>query len=137
MKCLAQVFLAGLMFSANFVCAVTVDAQVQGPLLDKARVVAAVEQNLQGEIATVPELDRGGKHRLFVRVASRHVGPKSWFLYFTEVQLQRRVTDAETRRTYWASIHSAVLWGTVPSENEIIEALESMMREKVSQWTRD
>ncbi len=137
MKQILLTCLLGIMVSVPPVRAVTVDAQVEGPLLNKARVLELVRQNLVGAIAEVPDLDAGGKHRLFVRVASRHVGPGSWFLYLTEVQLQRRVTDAETSRVYWASLRSAVLWGTVPTENEVRDALKSLMAEKVSQWQAD
>jgi hypothetical protein len=132
-----QACLVLVCLSAPFAHAVTIEVQVEGPLLEQGRVVELVRQNLQGEIATVADLALGGKHRLFVRVASRHTGPKSWFLYFTEVQLQRRVTDVETQRIYWASIHSTVLWGTVPSEIEVGDALETIMRDKVSHWKPD
>jgi hypothetical protein len=90
-----------------------------------------------GALARVPDLEQGGKYRLFARVASKHIGKESWFLYFAEVQLQRRVTDAESSRVYWASLRSAVLWGTVPTENEVRDAIESLMKDKVSQWTAD
>ena len=126
--------LAGMLLSVCSAFAVTIDAQVEGPLLGKERVVEIVGQNLSGEIASVEDLEQGGKYRLYARVASRHIGPGSWFLYLAEVQLQRQVTDAETRRRYWASIRSAVLWGTVPSETEVREALESLLDDKVSQW---
>jgi len=64
-----------------------IDAQAEGSLLEQGRVVEIVRQNLQDEIATVMDLEPGGNHHLFVRAASRHLGPRSWFLYFTEVQL--------------------------------------------------
>ncbi|HUU71911.1 MAG TPA: hypothetical protein VMW70_04745 [Burkholderiales bacterium] len=137
MKHFMQAFLVVVCLSTPVAQAVTIDAQVEGPLLKKDRVLEFVRQNLEGEIATVPDIDRGGKHRLFVRVASKHIGPKSWFLYLTEVQLQRRVTDVDTQRVYWASIRSAVLWGTVPSEIEVRDALGTLMSEKVSQWKPD
>jgi hypothetical protein len=70
-------------------------------------------------------------------VASKHIGPRSWYLYLTEVQLQRRVTDVDTQRIYWASIRSAVLWGTVPTEIEVRAALGSLMSEKVQYWQAD
>lgn len=134
MKTLVITCLAGMLLSVSSAFAVTIDAQVEGPLLSKERVVEIVGQNLSGEIANVDDLEQGGKYRLYARVASRHIGPGSWFLYLAEIQLQRQVTDAETRRRYWASIRSAVLWGTVPSETEVREALESLLDEKVSQW---
>ncbi len=132
-----QACLALVCLSAPFAHAVTIEAQVEGPLLEQGRVVELVRQNLKGEIATVVDIGLGGKHRLFVRVASKHIGPKSWFLYFTEVQLQRQVTDVETQRIYWASIRSTVLWGTVPTEIEVRDALETIMRDKVSKWKPD
>lgn len=137
MKQLMQACLAGVFMSASIAQAVTIDAQVEGPLLKKDRVLEFVRQNLVGEIAKVPDLAQGGKHRLFVRVASKHIGPKSWFLYLTEVQLQRRVTDVDTQRIYWASIRSAVLWGTVPTEIEVRDALATLLSEKVSTWEPD
>ena len=96
-----------------------------------------MKSDLTGALTEVPDLEKGGKYRLFVRVASKHIGSESWFLYFAEVQLQRRVTDAESSRVYWASLRSAVLWGTVPTENEVRTAIESLMKDKVSQWRAD
>ena len=129
--------LADMLLSVPTAFAITIGAQVEGPLLNEQRVVEIVEQNLQGEIADVENLEQGGIYRVYARVASKHIGPGSWFLYLAEIQLQRQVVDAETRRRYWASIRSAVLWGTVPSETEVREALESLLDEKVSQGRTD
>lgn len=137
MKNVVIACLAGMLLTVPSVFAVTIDAQVEGPLLSKERVTDIVGQNLAGEIANIKDLEQGGQYRLYARVASKHIGPGSWFLYFAEVQLQRRVTDAESQRRYWALIRSAVLWGTVPSESEIRDALQSLMDEKVSQWQTD
>ena len=137
MKILLSASLAAILWLASSAFAVTIDVQLEGPLLKKERVLEFVKQNLTGEIANVPDLEQGGKHRIFVRVASKHIGPGSWFLYLTEIQLQRRVTDAETQRMYWASMRSAVLWGTVPSEVEVREALRTLMVGKVSDWKTD
>ena len=134
MNCLSRVVLAGLLLMSAQAEATTIQSQVEGPLLSQERVMSTVEGNLEGEIAGLPGLEEGGKYRLFVRVASKHIGPGSWFLYFTEIQLQRRVTDAGTNKRYWALIRSAVLWGTVPSEIEVGEALTTLMRDKVSTW---
>ncbi len=137
MKHVIRACLAGAFLSASIAQAITIDAQVEGPLLKKDRVLEFTRENLQGKVAEVPDLGQGGKHRLFIRIASKHVGPKSWFLYLAEVQLQRRVTDVETGRIYWASIRSAVLWGTVPSEIEVRDALATLLSEKVSKWEPD
>lgn len=134
MKRALQLFTFLVLLVANPALAITVNAQVEGPLLTKQGVLSFVKQNVEGEIANTPDMEQGGKHRLFVRVASKHIGPGSWYLYLTEVQLQRRVTDLDTRRIYWASIRSAVLWGTVPTENEVREALGSLIRDKVKDW---
>jgi hypothetical protein len=123
--------------AASPALAISVDAQVEGPLLSKEGVLEFVNQNVEGALADTPNLDRGGRHRLFVRVASKHIGPGSWYLYLTEVQLQRRVTDVDTQRAYWASTRSAVLWGTVPTEIEVREALGNLMSEKVKNWATD
>jgi hypothetical protein len=132
---LASITVAAM--TATPALAISVDAQVEGPLLQKEGVLEYVKKNVKGVIANVPDLEQGGKHRLFVRVASKHIGPGSWYLYLTEVQLQRRVTDVETRRIYWASIRSAVLWGTVPTEIEVRAALGSLMSDKVQNWQAD
>ena len=137
MKNLGIVCLAGVLLSVQSVFAISIGTQVEGPLLSEQRVLEIIEQNLDGEITNVEDLEDGGKYRLYARVASRHIGPGSWFLYLTEIQLQRRVTEVETRRHYWASIRSAVLWGTVPSETEVRSALESLLNEKVNQWQTD
>ena len=129
--------LFGMFLSAPSAWAMSVNAQVEGPLLNQERVLEYVKSNLTGALTEVPDLEKGGKYRLFVRVASKHIGSESWFLYFAEVQLQRRVTDAESSRVYWASLRSAVLWGTVPTENEVRTAIESLMKDKVSQWSTD
>lgn len=129
--------LTAIMLSAPSARAITVNAQVEGPLLSQQRVIEIVRQNLAGAIARVEDLEHGGQYRLYARVATKHIGPGSWYLYLTEIQLQRRVTDVETGRRYWASIRSAVLWGTVPSETEVRSALESLLNEKVSQWQTD
>ena len=127
----------GFFLSAPSAWAMTVNAQVEGPLLNKERVLEYAKNNLTGALAGMPDIEQGGKYRLFVRVASKHIGKESWFLYFAEIQLQRRVKDAETSRLYWASLRSAVLWGTVPTENEVRDALTSLMKDKVSQWAAD
>ena len=137
MKQLIRACLAGAFLSASMAQAITIDAQVEGPLLKKDRVLEFSRENLEGTLAGVPDVEQGGKHRLFVRVASKHVGPKSWFLYLAEVQLQRRVTDVETGRIYWANVRSAVVWGTVPSEIEVRDALAKLLNEKVSTWEPD
>ncbi|NIO40628.1 MAG: hypothetical protein GTO41_10855 [Burkholderiales bacterium] len=131
------IFLIGIWLPASQAGAVTVDAQVEGPLLTKQRVVAFVKENLTGSIAEVADIDQGGKHRLFIRVASKHIGPGSWFLYLAEIQLQRRITDVDSSRIYWASLRSAVLWGTVPTENEVRDALQSLLTDKVTGWQPD
>lgn len=137
MKHVIRACLAGAFLSASMAQAITIDAQVEGPLLKKDRVLEFARENLEGNLTGVADIEQGGKHRLFVRIASKHVGPKSWFLYLAEVQLQRRVTDVETRRIYWANIRSAVLWGTVPTEIEVRDALASLLSEKVSKWEPD
>lgn len=137
MKQLIRACLAGAFLSASMAQAITIDAQVEGSLLKKDRVLEFSRENLEGTLAGVPDVEQGGKHRLFVRVASKHVGPKSWFLYLAEVQLQRRVTDVETGRIYWANVRSAVVWGTVPSEIEVRDALAKLLNEKVSTWEPD
>jgi len=137
MKRVLHVCVVVVSLVASPALAISVDAQVEGPLLQKEGVLEFVKQNVEGSIASVPDLEQGGKHRLFVRVASKHIGPGSWYLYLTEVQLQRRVTDVDTRRIYWASIRSAVLWGTVPTEIEVRAALGSLMSEKVQYWLAD
>ncbi len=137
MKRVLLVCIAVAAMTATPALAISVDAQVEGPLLQKEGVLEFVRQNVEGSIANVPDLEQGGQHRLFVRVASKHIGPGSWYLYLTEVQLQRRVTDVDTQRIYWASIRSAVLWGTVPTEIEVRAALGSLMSEKVKTWQAD
>lgn len=137
MKRVLYVCMVVVSLAATPALAISVDAQVEGPLLKKKRVIEFVNRNVEGPIANVPDLQQGGKHRLFVRVASKHIGPGSWYLYLTEVQLQRRVTDVDTLRIYWASIRSAVLWGTVPTEIEVRAALGSLMSEKVQYWQAD
>ena len=137
MKTIVGVFLAGVLLSGSPAIAITIDTQVEGPLLKQERVLEFVSENLEGEIATLPDLAQGGKHRIFVRVATKHIGPGSWFLYLTEIQLQRRVTDVDTKRIYWALNRSAVLWGTVPTEIEVREALGTLLRDKVSTWKPD
>ena len=137
MKTLVTVCLAGIICLAPSAFAITIDAQVEGPLLSRQRVIEIIGENLLGEIANVEDLERGGKYRLYARVSAKHTGPGSWFLYLAEIQLQRRVTDVETQRRYWASIRSAVLWGTVPSETEVVNALETLLSDKVSRWQTD
>ncbi len=137
MKRILNACLAIASLAASSALAISVDAQVEGPLLKKESVLAFINKNVQGPIAHIPELELGGKHRLYVRVASKYIGPGSWHLYLAEVQLQRRVTDVETQRRYWAAIRSAVLWGTVPTEIEVREALASLLNEKVVNWQAD
>ena len=104
MKTLVIICLAGMLLSVSSAFAVTIDAQVEGPLLSKERVVEIVGQNLSGEIADVEDLEQGGKYRLYARVASKHIGPGSWFLYLAEIELQRQVTDES--RTVKIGIHA-------------------------------
>jgi hypothetical protein len=116
--------------------AISVEAQVEGPLLSKERVVGFVSRNLGRSLAAVPDVENGGKHRLFVRVASKYVTPGN-YLYLTDVRLQRRVIDIDTQRVYWATIQSAVQWGTVPTENEVRGALDNLLRDKADNFQLD
>ena len=74
---------------------------------------------------------------LFAVITFLHAQFQSRFLYLAEIQLQRRVNDLDTQRMYWANIRSAVLWGTVPTEIEVREALGTLMADKASQWKPD
>ncbi|MEX0959523.1 MAG: hypothetical protein WDZ63_09570 [Burkholderiales bacterium] len=130
--------LAGVMlFCAGPAFGLNVEANVEGPLLTKQRAIELVRQKVGGEVAQVPDVGQGGNHRLYVRVVSQHVGPGSRFLYFVDIQLQRRVLDYETGRIYWAWTQTATSWGTVPSETELREAVVELMDERVKTWKPD
>lgn len=136
MKHVLHVWMVFASLAAGPALAISMDAQVEGPFLNSERVVEYVTQNLGKSLASVPDVEKGGKHRLLVRVASKYIVPGS-YLYLTEVRLQRRVTDIDTRRVYWATLQSAVQWGTVATEIEVREALGSLMREKVENFQLD
>ena len=116
--------------------AISVEVQVEGPLLSKERVFEFVTHNLGKSLAAVPDVENGGKHRLFVRVASKFVSPGN-YLYLTDVRLQRRVIDIDTQRVYWATIQSSVQWGTAPTENEVRGALDNLLRDKADNFQLD
>jgi hypothetical protein len=97
MNRLVQACLALVCSSASLAHAVMIDAQAERSLLEQGRVVEIVRQNLQDEIAIVTDLEPGGKHRLFVRAASRHLGPRSWIFVFhrgAAVTARHRCSDA-------------------------------------------
>lgn len=127
----------GLLLGGEAAFALTIDAHVEGPLMRKSRVIELLGERLDGPIAAVPDVGQGGNHRLFARVVSQHVGPGSRFLYFVDIQLQRRVVDRETGRVYWPWTQAATSWGTVPSETELREAIEELMKQRVKGWTPD
>jgi hypothetical protein len=137
MKKTLHAFTLGLLLGGGPAFGLDVDARVEGPLMKKERVIQMLREKVDGAVAQVPDVGQGGNHRLFARVVSQHVGPGSRFLYFVDIQLQRRVVDRETGRIYWPWAQAATSWGTVPSETELVEAIEELLAQRVNSWTPD
>lgn len=120
----------GLLLNAGSAFGLTIEAEVDGPMLKQDSVVKLVSERLGGSVATVPD---GGKHRLRVRVTSKF-SERDVYLYMVDFQLQRRVTDCDTGRIYWASTRSGSSWGNVPSETELRQIIGELVERKVNVW---
>lgn len=123
-------FTLGLLLNAGAAFGLTIEAEVDGPLLKQDSVVNLVNERLGGAVAIVPD---GGKHRLRVRVTSKF-SERDVYLYMVDFQLQRRVTDCDTGRIYWASTRSGSSWGNVPSETELRQTIGELVERKVNVW---
>ena len=130
MKKAIHAFTLGLLLNAGAALGLTVEAEVEGPLLKKEPVLQLVRERIGGEVAALPD---GGLHRLRVRVASKYE-ERDIFLYMVEIQLQRRVTDRDSGRIYWASTRSGSSWGNVPSEAELRRTISDLVERKVNAW---
>lgn len=134
MKKTIQLLIAAALVSAGSAHALTVEALVDGPLLKPDRVVKYVSEAVGGTVAAIPDVEAGGKYRLYVRVTSQLVGPGSRFSCLMEIELQRQVIEQDTGFAYWVMTYSATAWGTVPSEKELWQTLSDMLEQKVNFW---
>ena len=134
MKRTIQLLIAAAALSAGAVHAITVDASVDGPLLKQDRVIKYISDAVGGAVAKLPDVEAGGKYRLYARVTSQLVGPGSRFSCLVEIELQRQVIEQDTGFLYWVMTYSATAWGTVPSERELWQTITEMVQQKVNIW---
>lgn len=123
-------FTLGLLLNSGAAFGMTIEAEVDGPLLKQGSVIQLVNERIGGPVAGVPD---GGRHRLRVRVTSKF-SERDVYLYMVDFQLQRRVTDCDTGRIYWASTRSGSSWGNVPSESELRQTISDLIERKVNTW---
>lgn len=135
MRTIVHAFLLTALLAAGSAHAITIEAVIEGPLMNRDRVVEFIGERVTGPVARVSEVERGGKYRLLVRVSSQHIGAPSRYLCLVEFELQRQVIEQDTGFVYWAMIHSTTAWGTVPSETELWNTIGDLVGKRVNNWT--
>jgi hypothetical protein len=137
MRIVLSVFTLVALFGAGPAHALTIDAVIDGPLMQRERLVEFVRDRAGGAVAQIPDVEKGGKYRLLVRVSSQASGSPSRFLCLVEFELQRQVIEQDTGFAYWAMIHSTTAWGSVPSETELWKTIGDLVGKRVNSWAVD
>jgi hypothetical protein len=141
MKTPFRALLLGALLAALLAClpahALTIVYDTDGPLLKTQWLSQFVAPRVSGPIAAIADVDKGGRHRLAVRVSSKYFPDDNMYLYLAEFELQRRVVDQEAGRAYWTRIQKAQSWGMVPSEKELRDNIATLLADKVYTWQPD
>ncbi len=91
MKTIARVLVFGALLSVGSTHALTVAYITEGPMMRNARLAKFVGPQIGGPITALPDLDKGGTHRLSVRLNSKYFSEDKSFLYIIEFDVQQRV----------------------------------------------
>jgi len=136
-KTLACVLVSGALLNIGAAQALTVAYTTEGPLMRDSRLARFVAPQIGGEIAALPDLDKGGSHRLSVRLNSKYFSEDKSYLYLIEFDVQQRVTDRDSGKVLFATIAKWYSWGTVPSETELRKNITELIANRVNTWTAE
>ena len=135
MKTIARVLVFGALLSVGSTHALTVAYITEGPMMRNARLAKFVGPQIGGPITALPDLDKGGTHRLSVRLNSKYFSEDKSFLYIIEFDVQQRVTDRDSGKVLFATLAKWYSWGMVPSETELRKNIAEPITSKVNTWT--
>jgi len=135
MKTIARVLVFGALLSVGSTHALTVAYITEGPMMRNARLSKFVGPQIGGPITALPDLDKGGTHRLSVRLNSKYFLEDKSFLYIIEFDVQQRVTDRDSGKVLFATLAKWYSWGIVPSETELRKNIAELITSKVNTWT--
>ena len=134
MKTIARVIVFGALLSIGSAHALTVAYTTEGPMMRDARLVKFVGPQIGGPIAALPDMEKGGAHRLSVRLTSKYFSEDKSFLYLIEFDVQQRVTDRDSGKVLFATLAKWYSWGIVPSETELRKNITDLIAGKVNTW---
>jgi len=132
---IARVLVFGVLSGIGCAHALTVAYTSEGPMMRDARLANFVGPQIGGPIATLADLDKGGTHRLSVRLNSKYFSEDKSFLYLVEFDVQQRVTDRDSGKVLFATLAKWYSWGIVPSETELRKNIAELITSKVNTWT--
>jgi hypothetical protein len=135
MKTITRVLFFGALLSIGSAHALTMAYTTEGPMMRDARLAKFVGPQIGGPIAVLPDLDKGGMHRLSVRLNSKYFSDDKSFLYLIEFDIQQRVTDRDSGKVLFATLAKWYSWGIVPSEAELRKNIAELITGKVNTWT--
>jgi len=135
MKTIARVLVFGALLSVGSTHALTVAYITEGPMMRNARLAKFVGPQIGGPITALPDLDKGGTHRLSVRLNSKYFSEDKSFLYIVEFDVQKRVNDRDSGKVLFATLAKWYSWGIVPSETELRKNIAELITSKVNTWT--
>ena len=134
MRTIARVLVFGALLGIGSARALTVAYTTEGPMMRDARLVKFVGPQIGGPIATLPDLGKGGTHRLSVRLTSKYFSEDKSYLYLIEFDVQQRVTDRDSGKVLFATLAKWYSWGIVPSETELRKNIAELIAAKVNTW---
>ena len=135
MRTIAGVMVLGALLGIGSAQAVTVAYITEGPMMRDARLARFVDPLIGGPIAALPDLSKGGTHRLSVRLNAKYFPEDKSYLYLIEFDVQQRVTDRDSGKVLFATLAKWYSWGMVPSEAELRKNIAELIASKVNTWT--
>lgn len=135
MKTIARVLVFASLIVIGAAHALTVTYITEGPMMRDARLANFVGPQIGGPIAALGDLDKGGTHRLSVRLNSKYFSEDKSFLYLVEFDVQQRVTDRDSGRILFATLAKWYSWGFVSSDTELRKNITELITSKVNTWT--
>jgi hypothetical protein len=135
MKTIARVLVFGALLSIGSAHALTVAYTTEDPMMRDARLAKFIGPQIGGPIAALPDLEKGGTHRLSVRLISKYFSEDKSFLYLVEFEVRQRVTDRDSGKVLFATLAMWYSWGIVPSESELRKNIADLITSKVNTWT--
>ncbi len=136
MKALIPAIALWTLLCAGSAGAVTIEAEVDGPLLKRASLITLFEGRLAGALTGLPDVANGGNHRLRLRLSSKYIQHNT-YTYLLIVDLQRRIVERDTGNVYWASVRNSTSLNDVPSETELRAAIVELVERRINTWTVD